>query len=266
MREPFANYDDAGYSSFKTSQDSRTRMLFQGANDGMLHAFVAATGAESWAFVPNLVLSKLNNLSRKPGFTHQYTVDGSPVSSDVDFKNVDGATGGGTDWRTILVGGLGTGGRGYYALNITNPVATSEADAKAKVLWEFPNSVTNATARSAATLNVGYSFGEPIIVKTVANGWVVLVSSGFNNGTNAGDSGGDGLGHLCVLNPKTGDLIKDIPTPGCSTTPAANPCGFAKMSAYVDNSDVVNTGDYVYGGDLYGKVWRFDLSGNNATG
>lgn len=265
VREPFANYDDAGYSSFKTSQASRTRMLFQGANDGMLHAFVAATGAESWAFVPNLVLSKLNNLSRKPGFTHQYTVDGSPVSSDVDFKNVDGATGGGTDWRTILVGGLGTGGRGYYALDITNPVATSEADAKAKVLWEFPNSVTNATARSAATLNVGYSFGEPIIVKTVAKGWVVLVSSGFNNGTNAGDSGGDGRGHLYVLNPKTGDLIKDIPTPGCSTTPAANPCGFAKMSAYVDNSDVDNTVDYVYGGDLYGNVWRFDLSGNSVT-
>lgn len=266
VREPFASYADPGYSAFKASNASRTRMLFQGANDGMLHAFVASTGAESWAYVPNLVMASLNNLSRKPGFTHRYSVDGSPVAGDIDFKQVDGATGGGTDWRTILVGGLGKGGRGYYALDVTTPTASSEVDVKNKVLWEFPNSITNATARSSAALNMGYSYGEPVIVKTTAKGWVVLVSSGYNNGTNSGDSGGDGLGHLYVLNPKTGDLIKDIPTTGCTTTPTANPCGLAEFSAYVANSDVDNTVEYVYGGDLYGNVWRFDLTGSNSNG
>lgn len=266
LREPFASYADTGYSAFKASNASRTRMLFQGANDGMLHAFVASTGAESWAFVPNLVMANLNNLSRKPGFTHLYSVDGTPVASDVDFKNIDGATGGGTDWRTILVGGLGKGGRGYYALDVTTPTASSEVDVKSKVLWEFPNSITNATARLATTLNMGYAYGEPIIIKTAAKGWVVLVTSGYNNGVNLGDSGGDGRGHLYVLNPKTGDLIKDIPTPGCNAVSTLNPCGLAKISAYVANNDVDNTVDYVYGGDLYGNVWRFDLTGNNTSG
>lgn len=266
VREPSASYADPGYSTFKSSQASRTRMLFQGANDGMLHAFNAATGAESWAYVPNLVMGNLNNLSRKSGFTHQYYVDGTPVSGDVDFKNVDGATGSGSDWRTILVGGLGKGGRGYYALDVTTPNATSEADAQGKVLWEFPNSVSNSSNRSAAKLNMGFSFGKPIVVKTAADGWVVLVTSGYNNGTNAGDSGGDGLGHLFVLNPKTGDLIKDIPTTGCTATPTANPCGLAQISAYVSNGDIDNTTDYVYGGDLKGNVWRFDLTGNSVSG
>ena len=266
VRAPNASYADTGYSTFKSGNAGRTRMLFQGANDGMLHAFVATTGVESWAYVPNLVMGNLNNLSQKPGFTHQYYVDGTPVPGDVDFQNVSGANGSGTNWRTILVGGLGKGGRGYYALDVTTPNATSEAGATAKVLWEFPNSIANSATRAAAKLNMGYSFGKPIIVKTAGAGWVVLVSSGYNNGTNSGDSGGDGLGHLYVLNPMTGDLIKDIQTTGCATTATANPCGLAQISAYVANGDVDNTADYVYGGDLKGNLWRFDLTGNNTNG
>jgi len=266
IRAPSAGYADAGYqgltTTYKEANAGRTRMLYQGANDGMLHAFTATTGAEAWAYVPNLVMSSLNALSTKTGFTHQYRVDGTPVSGDVDFKNCC-TTGTGTDWHTILVGGLGKGGRGYYALDVTNPVAASEAVVASMALWEFPNSVANAALRNAATLNTGYSFGKPIIVKTKATGWVVLVTSGYNNGTNTGDSGGDGLGHLFVLNPKTGDLLKDIPTTGCTTTPASNPCGLAQISAYVENANVDNTTDFVYGGDLMGNVWRFDLSGNS---
>lgn len=268
IRAPSAGYADAGYqgstTTFKETNTSRTRMVYQGANDGMLHAFNAATGAEVWAYIPNLVMANLNNLSNKTGFTHKYLVDGTPVSGDVDFKNCC-TTGTGNDWRTILVGGLGKGGRGYYALDVTNPVAANEAAVASKVLWEFPNSITNTAQRNAANLNTGYTFGKPIIVKTKATGWVVLVTSGYNNGTNTGDSGGDGLGHLFVLNPKTGDLIADIPTTGCTTTPATTPCGLGQISAYVENSNVDNTTDFVYGGDLMGNVWRFNFSGNSVA-
>ncbi len=264
VRAPSAGYADAGYSSFVSANASRARMLFQGANDGMLHAYVASTGAEAWAYLPNLVMGSLNNLSSKASFTHKYYVDGTPVAGDVDFKQVDGATGGGTDWRTVLVSGLGKGGRGYFALDITSPVAASEADLASKVMWEFPNSITNATDRNAARLNMGYSYGKPIVIKTKAKGWVVLASSGYNNGTNAGDSGGDGLGHLYVINPQTGDLLKDIVTTGCTGTPASNPCGLAQLSAYVANG-ADNTVEYVYGGDLKGNVWRFDFTGNSVA-
>jgi len=72
VREPSATYADTGYAAFKATNATRARILFQGANDGMLHAFVAATGAEAWAYVPNLVMGTLNNLSKKTGFTHLY--------------------------------------------------------------------------------------------------------------------------------------------------------------------------------------------------
>ena len=254
---PSNSYTDTGYAAFKAANATRTRMLLQGANDGMLHAFVAATGAESWAFIPNLVMPSLNNLSVKAGFIHKYYVDGTPEVGDVDFLNIDGFSAGG-DWRTIAVGGLGKGGRGFYALDITNPIATSEVDAKNKVLWEFPNSISNSAVRNTATLNMGFSFGKPLVVKTAAKGWVVVVSSGYNNGTNSGDSGGDGLGHIYVINPKTGDLIKDIPTVGCGTTTVSTPCGLTYLNASTDSNKLV---DYIYGGDLNGNVWRFNLTG-----
>jgi type IV pilus assembly protein PilY1 len=261
---PRANYGDSGYAAFKTTQASRTKMLYQGANDGMLHAFKADTGEEMWAYVPGILLntnlgsytgtSSLVNLSLRTGFTHLNYIDATPVSGDVDFNNTASSSGS-PDWHTILVGGLGKGGRGYYALDITNPSASSDADVAAKVLWEFPNNSTPPSVKK----NIGYSFGTPIIVKTQNKGWVVLVTSGYNNGS---DTGGDGQGHLFVLDAKTGNLIKDISTGVGSST---DPSGLAFISAYVQNGDVDATTDYVYGGDLKGNVWRFDLTGASGS-
>lgn len=270
IREPSADYADTCYmtavtgkctTAFKTAQAARTKVVAQGANDGMMHMFLAATGAESWAYVPNLLFntrdaaypnaSTLNMLSRQSGYSHKYFVDATPVAGDVDFSNTSAVSGNpDPDWRTILVGGLGKGGRGYYALDVTSPGATSEADAASKVLWEFPNSATNATLK----LNIGYTYGKPIIVKTAAYGWVVLVTSGYNNGT---DSGGDGIGYLWVLDAKTGNVLQSIST---TVGSAANPSGLAFIAAYVENGSIDNTTDYVYGGDLEGNVWRFDLT------
>ena len=267
---PSARYTDNGYAAFKTSSSSRQKMVYQGANDGMLHAFNASTGAEMWAYIPGLLIaapldtsanssattSSLVNLSknRAMGFEHRYYVDATPVQADIDENNtLSRPTGVGPSWKSLLVGGLNKGGRGYYALDVTDPTAASDTDVANKVKWEFPNDQTDATVKS----NIGYSYGKPVSVKTKAAGWVVLVTSGYNNGTP-----GDGLGHLFVLNAKTGALIKDIITSGGSST---QPSGLAQISAYVENDQVDKTTDYVYGGDLLGNLWRFNLSGNDTT-
>lgn len=252
---PVQQFADNGYAAFVTSKAGRSKMVYQGGNGGMLHAFNAGTGKEEWAYVPNLVMGSLNNLSSRQGFVHRFYVDGTPLAADVDFSNT--ASGSGSpSWRTILVGGLGKGGSGYYALDVTDPIPSGESGAAAKVLWEFPNSSISA----ADALNVGFTYGRPIILKTKARGWVVIVTSGYNNGTDTGGSGGDGQGHVYVLDARNGALIKDIPT-GVGT--AADPSGLAKMSAFVDASDVDNTIKYLYGGDLKGNLWRVDFTANN---
>jgi type IV pilus assembly protein PilY1 len=251
---PSASYLDPGYTTastgFKAVKSSRPKMVYQGANDGMLHAFYASSGAEAWSYIPSFALPQLNNLTKMTGFGHKYYVDATPTSSDVDFGNV-GGTVAAVDWRTILVGGMGKGGRGYYALNVTDPTAASESAVVSKVLWEFPNAATSSYAPS-----IGYTYGKPAIVKTDSAGWVVLVTSGYNNGS---DTGGNGAGSLFVLNAKTGAVLRQIST-GVGTS--ASPSGLSAISAYVENSDVDRTVDFVYGGDLYGNVWRFDLTGN----
>lgn len=262
VRAPQLSYGDTGYATFKTDKASRTKMVFQAANDGMLHAFNADTGTEVWAYVPSLVLGSLNALTRRTGFQHRYYVDGTPTVGDVDFSNTSGASGD-PDWHTMLVGGLAKGGRGYYALDVTDPVPATEAAAASKVLWEFPNNDTRGEEANAITSKtveqvVGYSFGKPIIIKTRAAGWVVLVTSGYNNGT---DTGGDGQGYLFVLNARTGELIRALATgAGDATTPS----GLAQITAFVLDASINNRVEQVYGGDLLGNVWRFDLSGATA--
>lgn len=262
VRPPERGYADSGYAAFRSSNANRRRMLYAGANDGMLHAFNAhdgtagtqsyGGGTEEWAYVPGLVLPRMKNLADPVG-SFQATVDGYITVGDADLGNTAGGTG--TDWRTLLVGGLGRGGKGFFALDVTTPSAATNADAAAKALWEFP------AAGSTHAANVGLSFSRPILVKheVVATngtrsgeGWIVIVSSGYNNG-----GSGDGRGYLYVLNARTGALIRAIGTGVGSST---DPSGLGQISAWVDDDMTDSTVRWVYGGDLQGNLWRFDLT------
>jgi type IV pilus assembly protein PilY1 len=266
---PKSSYFDAGYASFKLAQKDRQTIILQGANDGMVHAFSAVDGAELWAYIPSYGFDKrqdgsdgLKNLTDKEFFTHKFYVDATPVIADVDFSRAGTTSTAGTpDWRTIAVGGLGKGGRGWFALDVTSTTAASDAGVASKILWEFPSSA-NAT-HTAVAKNVGYSFGKPIVTKTKAAGWVVIIPAGYENGD---ETGGDGRGYLYVLNPANGNLIAAVATDDAADALTAAerlqyPLGLAHIVGYADNADVDNTLKTAYGGDLHGNVWRFDFRG-----
>lgn len=227
-------------------------VVFQAANDGMLHAFDGRVdvmeggrqvgGRELWAYVPRLVHGKLAGRAAPTFFEHQYLVDGTPAIAEV--------TGVGSVAR-LLVGGLGKGGAGYYALDITSGTAADEAAAVAKVLWEF------------RPTNMGYSFGTPLIVRTAA-GWRVVVASGLRNDTNVDGVGGDGRGRVWVLNPANGNVEKVFVTPAGFGT-GTDSIGLAHL-AKPQNLTGAAIVRHVYGGDLKGNVWRFDLdAASNST-
>ena len=242
VRGAVGNYADDGYTVFRNNMDSRAAMIYQAANDGMLHAINAADGTEAWAYIPALVSAGLSELA-SPNYQHRYYTDGTPAAGDVYFD---------ADWHTILVGGLRSGGKGYYALDVTSAAAVDENGAAGKVRWEFPN-----TATAAYAANMGFSFGKPLIIKTRAHGWVVIVTSGYN-------AGGDNLGHLYFLNPKTGAVLKELVTPAGSGT-AANPVNLGQIAGFVTNGQQDLTAEAIYGGDNLGNVWRFDVSASSAA-
>ncbi|HXS51866.1 MAG TPA: PilC/PilY family type IV pilus protein [Usitatibacter sp.] len=225
VKTPPFNYTENNYQAFK-SGITRNGAVYVAANDGMLHAFDATSGTELWAYIPSFVLPNLKALADDNySNAHQFYVDGSPTVSDVWS---------GTAWRTVLVGGLNAGGKGYYALDVTNP-------ATPKVLWEFSDA------------NLGLTFGNPIIGKLADQSWVVVFSSGYNNG--------DGVGRLYVVNANTGALRFTIST-GVGTS--SSPSGLGRISAWVDDGLDDNTMQRVYGGDMLGNLWRFDINNSIA--
>ncbi len=228
VRKAQFNYLDAGYANFKVDTLTRRAMVYVGANDGMLHAFDADTGQELWAYVPTMVVPNLYRLADKNYATrHRFYVDASPVAGDV---YIGGA------WRTLLVGGLGAGGRGYYALDVTDPN-------NPKALWEFTDN------------NLGLSYGRPEITKLANGTWVVIFGSGYNN-----SSPGDGQGRLFVLDAATGTVLSSIVASDATNTGPAS-TGLAHIRAWVDDAEVDNTVRRVYAGDNAGNVWRFDVNG-----
>ena len=224
---PSKSYSDSGYDAFKSAQASRTSLVFAAANDGMLHAFDADTGDEKWAFIPSYILPKLYTLADKNySSKHQYFVEGTPKIGDA---YIGGA------WKTILIGGLSGGGVGYYALDITNPTTPV-------LLWE----ITHA--------NMGYSFGNPELTKLDNGTWVVLVTSGYNNCARGSAScvtaSGNGNGYLYVLNAATGVIIQSI------STGVGGSSGLSRIIAQGNSNNVSRR---VYGGDLLGNMWRFNI-------
>jgi type IV pilus assembly protein PilY1 len=245
--QTFSEANNPGYPAFKVLWTTRPTVVYAGANDGMLHGFNGATGLEQFAYVPSAVFYGPNGTPQvdglavlgDPNYVHHNYVDATPAAFDVDMSHTGFPIGtGAPDWHSILIGGLGKGGKSFYALDVTDPAnMTSESAVAGKVLWEFTDST------------MGYSYGTPVVVKTVKYGWVVILTSGYDNS--------DGNGYLYIVNPKTGALLERIQTP-------SQAIGLTQASAFVkDFSD--ETADSVYVGDLQGQVWRFDLTGTPAS-
>jgi type IV pilus assembly protein PilY1 len=255
VKAPFASYNDTGYAAFATANANRTPMVYVAANDGMLHAFFAGTsttdpngGVEAWAFMPSSVLPNLYKLSdNNYGNLHIFSVDGTPTAGDF-FDTTAGV------WKTMIVGGLNAGGKSYYALDITDP-------ANPKGMWEFKYSTTCFDSTNSATwsadCNLGLSFGNPVITKLRDGTWVVLITSGYNNVDSTAPNTNDGKGFLYVLEAKSGKILFKIGT-GVGT--AATPSGLSKINNWVDDTIHDNTTQRVYGVDLLGNVWRFDVN------
>lgn len=296
--------DDKSYDAFVTNHSTRAPMFYVGANDGMLHAFSApvptcsttdpttgactaytgaGTGPEQFAYVPRAVYANLGNLTSASSFKYAPTVDGTPVIRDVFFSENSAA-----EWHTVLVGGLRLGGRGVYALDVTDPTKLDETtNGLKKVLWEFDSDskvtdgcVVYGTAAQGNTAcdpsHLGYTFGQPNVGRLASGQWVVIVPSGYfpdcsqtdrpaicnspGYPTQPKDSGGVPYSSLFVLDAQTGAMLAELKTPSTSTVGSY---GLTSPVLGDYNNDQIE--DVGYAGDLAGNLWRFDFSGTAAT-
>jgi type IV pilus assembly protein PilY1 len=238
--------NDPGYAAFKDANKNRPTRVYVGANDGMLHVFDDADGREAWAFIPRDFFrgppndkAGLVGLTYQPGglpiYDHRFYVNASPRVVDANLNGT---------WKTLLVSGLGKGGKSYFAIDATNPTTvTDEASAASKFLWDFRDP------------DLGFTYGRATIVKTRAFGgqWLVVVPSGYNNAS--------GEGKLFFLRASDGVLLHTMST---SVGAPGSPSGLAHITGYT--KDYRNQlAEQFYAGDLFGNLWRFDTSDANVA-
>jgi type IV pilus assembly protein PilY1 len=237
------------YADFQVSViNKRPPMLYAGANDGMLHAINAETGEERFAYIPSAVIPNLSQLTT-PAYQHKSYVDATVNYADVFTNN---------KWRTVLIAGLGGGGKGVYALDITKPQNTLETQASQTVLWEFDNQQRDSHGQSI-TSELGYVYGRVAIVRLANGQWAAIVGNGYNN-TVGQVASSTGNAVLYIIDIETGALIKKFDTGvGMAQDPLqlSRPNGLATPVVLdVNNNSIADT---VYAGDLFGNLWKFDI-------
>lgn len=269
---PISNYG-MGYSSFVTAQKNRTPVLYVGGNDGMLHGFSATDGKELIAYVPRGVVSGLKDLTDKD-YQHRYYVDGSPMTGDIK----DGA-----NWKTMLVGALGAGGKGYFVLNVTNPSSfgtTAVADlvvmdrTRAKGEAAPDCSVLSGTAKADCLTaveedkDIGNIVAQPgrnpanlqeaTQITRMNNGrWAAVMGNGYNSANQRP------VLLVQYLDGTDKKLMRIQATTAATGSGNANDNGLASPALIDLNGD--GKTDVVYAGDNLGNLWKFDLTSTDET-
>ena len=217
---PAENYDllytDGTYRKFWLKYRDRRKVVYAGANDGMLHAFNAGffyfdsatsawkfntqseggsetpydIGAELWSYVPFNLLPHLYWLT-DPNYEHVFYVDMKPKVFDAKIFADDGPSGthpGG--WGTVLVCGMGLGG-GRIRTDMDHDGVYESGDRVMKSAYMVFD-VTNPEAVPVLLAEISFddlgfttSYPGAIVVKSLdtgtdPNSWYLVLGSGPN--------------------------------------------------------------------------------------
>ncbi|GAA0850668.1 hypothetical protein GCM10009113_32620 [Marinobacter szutsaonensis] len=253
--EPFGILTDT-YADFRAAKINRAPVVYVGANDGMLHAFSAANGSELFGYIPEFIASGdddqgLHYLT-DPDYQHRYYVDLSPVVSDV---YIEGANGGVEDWRTVLIGGARTGGKGIFALDITDP-STFGSGAANIPLWEFSSDDDSRMGYITEPPTIGLAYWD----KNDSPKWTAFVPNGYNSSTQS-----TGVFLLDLEGGLDGTWTEDTDYQYIEFESAGD--GATGLSPVrqldLDGDRLI---DRIYAGDLKGNIWSARYNSGGPSG
>jgi len=259
---PALNRAGAGYLLHRQHMLARPKMLYAGANDGLLHAFDAVSGKELFAYLPQALLTGvLKGVTVTSGLTYDGgpMLDGAAAHAEVLLRG---------RWRTVLVSGMGGGAQGLFALDVTDPQRFSQEGA----LWEFTDLDDSLmgnlrAAPSVARINMGGKSGARAYRE------FAVVSSGYNNTQQDGKT-------RSVARPAAAIFLLALDKPPREqwqlnsnyfrlAVPAASDARVAEANAALASHALAPptlvAGDdgalaYIYAGDMQGNIWRLDLA------
>ncbi len=245
-----------GGSPVDLEAGQRQRVLYVGAEDGMLHAFFVSRwddqtgnylnddqdgGIELWAYLPGSFLSRLADqpFDNPPGQIAIH-LDGTPVVGE-HFADFDGD--GQRSWRTLLAATgtvLQSRRSCLFVLDVTDPY-------QPELLWEMllPGSGIGRTR--------GVNLGR---CKNSASDCLYLTAD-FNQQT-----GSAGV-HALAVSLATGQLLWQFSTGYAASGPIAEATPAIPALMDLDGDD---RHDALIFGDLVGQLWALDLGDGKAYG
>lgn len=230
--------NDTSYSTYLTTKATNMNAsLVVNANDGFFSVINSTNGTRRYAYMPSSVLPSLQ-LIANPGYingvSHKFLVDGQIGVFDAQQ---------GSAWRTVAVGGTGAGGKAFFAVQLFDATAGNAI----RALWEIS---APATANTANAFNdLGYAYARPEVARLADGRWAAFISNGYGSHS--------GVAALYVVDLRDGSLIRKIVINSSETDN-----GLSSVRLRVNSQNVVQA---AYGGDLKGRMWKFDLSGTSPT-
>ncbi|HFC7298493.1 TPA: PilC family type IV pilus tip adhesin, partial [Neisseria meningitidis] len=235
--------------------------LATSANDGMVHIFKKNGGGDDrnyslkLSYIPGTMPRKdieskdstlakeLRAFAEKSYVGDRYGVDGGfvlrRITDDQDKQK-----------HFFMFGAMGLGGRGAYALDLTKADDNDPTKASLFDVKDNGNNGNNGNNR----VELGYTVGTPQIGKTHNGKYAAFLASGY--ATKKIDDPTNKTALYVYDLESSGTLIKKIDVPGGK--------GGLSSPTLVDK-DLDGMVDIAYAGDRGGKMYRFDLSGNNPT-
>ncbi len=232
------------------SADLPVATVFLATNDGYLHAFDTETGNELWAFIPARLLNNLYTLFRnEPVPTKQYGLDGE---INLVILNDDGRPGLNDGEQAILLFGMGRGGDGVFAVDVTSRTAP-------RLLWEI-----NSSDPQFADLGYTWSSPTPARVRIGSTTRPVAVfGGGYDPGQDNRSFRTDTIGNaIYIVDVLTGARLWSA---GSTAAVGPHDLQFDEMQHSIPAPtrpvDISGDGlaDRLYVGDMGGRLWRFDI-------
>lgn len=225
--------------------------LYVGTGDGMLHGFDTDTGTETMAYVPRGLLPRLANRIRGSD-PQAHAVDGPLFGSLLPIGSESAR-------KSLLVGALGAGGKGYYVLDVSEAASATSADGRGFVLLDLTasNDPDLGHIYAPPVVDADHAHRSRQIVRMNDRRWATVMGNGYFSA--------QGRPVLLIQYLDGARELRKL-----SPCPDAQPCadsGSNGLSAPqlidVDGDGMV---DLAYAGDLRGQLWKFDLSANPAAG
>lgn len=312
---------DESYRQFAADNAKRPLVLYTSTNDGFLHAFKVSPNDpednekvnsrrnnELWAFVPPAILPHLP--SQYP-YTHQVLLDGVPVVKDVVAtenpsapvgkyryvleRTLAQAQAGGGTWRTILVQSFGSERPGYFAMDITDPIAVEGDPTKGpRFLWQITNDESGqplfGLGGATPLITTVFIDGKEVAVAVLPGGrgspggagsgsgcarqttsFTGLVDSGFTPRARIPCYSGAAIKarSLTIVRLDTGEIIRTFRQSASEVAVPVERVIVSKLDSPITGqpvaypADTGSVADRVFVGDQDGTLWKVDLSSSN---